>query len=104
MIDVGLQTFIPLTNANLPLVTYMAVTAYDVNQIESPMSEEVWYTPGNRVPIIRIKPPFGVPGVIEESDDLITWGFLKRIQVTGITYTFPCNPVLSQKFYRFRAE
>jgi hypothetical protein len=44
-VDVGLQTSVPLTNLCAGITHYLAVTAYDVNQIESPMSEEVWYTP-----------------------------------------------------------
>jgi hypothetical protein len=44
-VDVGLQTSVPLTNLSAGITHYLAVTAYDVNLIESPMSEEVWYTP-----------------------------------------------------------
>ena len=45
MVDVGPQTSVPLTNLSAGITHYLAVTAYDVNQVESPMSEEVWYTP-----------------------------------------------------------
>ena len=44
-VDVGLQTSVPLTNLSAGTTHYLAVSAYDVNQVESPLSEEVWYTP-----------------------------------------------------------
>jgi hypothetical protein len=36
---------VPLTNLSAGVTHYLAVTAYDADRIESPMSEEVWYTP-----------------------------------------------------------
>ncbi|HEY0548457.1 MAG TPA: fibronectin type III domain-containing protein [Verrucomicrobiae bacterium] len=45
VVDVGLQTGVPLTNLSAGITHYLAVTAYDVNQIESPLSDEIWYTP-----------------------------------------------------------
>jgi hypothetical protein len=45
IVDVGLQTSLPLTNLNPGVTHYFAVTAYDSNRLESPFSDEVSYTP-----------------------------------------------------------
>lgn len=45
VIDVGLQTSVPLTNLNQGVTAYLAVTAYNSDRIESPFSDEVFYTP-----------------------------------------------------------
>jgi hypothetical protein len=43
-VDVGLATSVPLTNLSAGVTHYLAVTAYDTNQVESPWSDEVWFT------------------------------------------------------------
>jgi hypothetical protein len=45
VVDVGVETRFPLTNLSSGVTHYFAVTAYDVNGLESPFSEEIWYTP-----------------------------------------------------------
>jgi len=45
VIDVGLQTSIPLTNLVQGITSFFAVTAYDTDRLESPFSDEVFYTP-----------------------------------------------------------
>lgn len=45
VVDVGAETKFPLTNLNAGITYYFAVTAYDVNGLESPFSDEIWYTP-----------------------------------------------------------
>src|SRR5688572_33479628 len=45
VIDVGLQTSIPLTNLTQGITSFFAVTAYDTERLESPFSDEVFYTP-----------------------------------------------------------
>ena len=45
VIDVGLETSIPLTNLIQGITAYLAVTAYDADRLESPFSDEVFYTP-----------------------------------------------------------
>jgi hypothetical protein len=44
-IDVGLQTSIALTNLTQGITCFFAVTAYDTDRLESPFSDEVFYTP-----------------------------------------------------------
>ena len=43
--DVGLKTMYPLTNLDAAVTYYFAVTAYDTEHLESPFSDEVWFTP-----------------------------------------------------------
>jgi hypothetical protein len=69
-VDVGLQTSVPLTNFGAGVTHYLAVTAYDVDQIESPMSEEVIYTPR-------------VDGI---SSELITFNFGTSSDLTAIEF------------------
>ena len=45
VIDVGLETSIPLTNLTRGITAFLAVTAYDADRLESPFSDEVFYTP-----------------------------------------------------------
>ena len=45
VIDVGLETRLPLTNLNAGVTYFLAVTAYDIDRLESPFSDEVSYTP-----------------------------------------------------------
>jgi hypothetical protein len=45
VIDVGMQTSLPLTNLNAGVTYFFAVTAYDAERLESPFSDEVLYTP-----------------------------------------------------------
>jgi len=45
VVDVGLQTSVPLTNLMAGATYFFAVTAYDTSRLESPFSDEVWYTP-----------------------------------------------------------
>ncbi len=44
VVDVGLATSVPLTNLSAGVTHYLAVTAYDTNHVESPWSDEVWFT------------------------------------------------------------
>ncbi len=44
VIDVGLQTSYQLTNVNVGVTYFIAVTAYDSGRLESPFSDEVIYT------------------------------------------------------------
>ena len=45
VLDVGGNTRFPLTNLNQGATYFLAVTAYDASNLESPFSEEVSYTP-----------------------------------------------------------
>ena len=45
VVDVGLQTSVPLTNFSSGITHYLTVTAYDQDRVESLWSDEVWYTP-----------------------------------------------------------
>jgi hypothetical protein len=45
VIDVGLHTSFPLTNLTAGITAFLAVTAYDVDRLESPFSDEIFYTP-----------------------------------------------------------
>jgi hypothetical protein len=44
VVDVGLETSVELTDLSAGITHYFAVTAYDVDQTESPFSDEVAYT------------------------------------------------------------
>jgi hypothetical protein len=45
VIDTGPQNSFPLTNLNPGITYFFAVTAYDAEHLESPFSDEVFYTP-----------------------------------------------------------
>jgi hypothetical protein len=98
VIDVGLETRLPLTNLTAAVTYYFAVTAYDANRLESPFSDEVWFTQGvdgtnavqlpfslaneTNVPVLRFSGRTGQHCWIVASSDLLHW---EQIYSTGLT-------------------
>ena len=98
VIDVGLQTSVPLTNLLAGVTHFFAVTAYDTDRLESPFSDEVSYTPrvdgetaillpfilkaSQNDVTIRFSGEAGQRCWIAASADLIFWE-----QVHGVTFT-----------------
>jgi fibronectin type 3 domain-containing protein len=122
IIDVGLQTSLPLTNLTPGVTYYFAVTAYDSNRLESPFSDEVFYTPrvnGTNASII----PFtlavsegstaiqftGFAGKVcrvVASSDLVQWEEIYTVTMTqneSIEYLDGESRSRSYRFYRIVA-
>jgi hypothetical protein len=118
MVDVGLQTQFQLTNLNAGITYFFAVSAYDAGGLESPLSEEVQYTPPvdgtNAITLpLRLEVALGatlefspLPGRrcnIVASTDLETWTLVHSFEAldSGINFyeDFAFNE-FPQRFYR----
>jgi hypothetical protein len=89
VVDVGLQTSLPLTNLHVGVTYFFAVTAYDADRFESPFSDEILYTPAvdatntmalpctfsysREAQIIRFGGSAGQQCRVVASSDLIEW-------------------------------
>jgi hypothetical protein len=117
MLDVGLQTSVPVTNLAAGVTRYFTVTAYNLNLVESPWSDEVWYTPpvdGVESGLVPLELTFSPAGAtirfdgragqryhIAASVDLATWNEIYSATVMAdgpVTFTDSSgNPM---RFYR----
>ena len=89
VIDIGMQTSIPLTNLDAGLTYYVAITAYNTNFVESPFSDELSYTPPvdgvttfaqrcllrvtNNTALVSFYGKSGRTCIVEASTDFQTW-------------------------------
>jgi hypothetical protein len=119
VIDVGLQTSILLTNLTQGITSFFAVTAYDADRLESPFSDEVFYTlpvdgvativlpctldVSNNSKTVRI---IGLPGQqcrIAASSDLRQWEqvYFATLTINGLLeYTDTAAADKPMRFYR----
>jgi hypothetical protein len=118
VVDVGATTSLPLTNLSAAVTYYFAVTAYDTQRLESPFSDEVWYTPrvdgtnATTLPftmskttegaVVRFSGQVGQRCWIVASSDLEHWQEVFSVNVTDldvINFT-DANTQQPQRFYR----
>lgn len=117
VVDVGLETSIALTNLTQGITAFFAVTAYDTDRLESPFSDEVFYTPpvdgvttvvhpctfavSNNSKTIRV---VGLPGQqcrIAASSDLERWEEIHYVTLTTGLLQFVDDVVdKPMRFYR----
>jgi hypothetical protein len=118
VVDVGPQTQLPLTNLIAAVTYYFAVTAYDADRLESPFSDEVWFTPRvdgmnaaqlpftlsieMNAPVLRFSARAGQHCWIVGSPDLQRWEQVYDVNVADdriIEFT-ETNAQQPQHFYR----
>jgi hypothetical protein len=119
VIDVGLQTSYQLTNVNVGVTYFIAVTAYDSGRLESPFSDEVIYTlPVNGTNAAVLPSQFSVASGsttlrfngrtgqqcrIVASSDLQSWESIYEATLsdgTSVQFSDPASSTKPMRFYR----
>jgi len=123
VIDIGMQTSIPLTNLDAGITYYVAITAYTTNFVESPFSDELAYTPNidgittfaqkcalrvtNSTALVSFFGKTGRTCIVEASADFQTWERVaSRVVTSDGLIEVPDPGVMNRplRFYRVVAS